>query len=232
MHKKYAENACRKMPRYFQDVLTHIIPQIDGGDVCDLGAHAMGHYWAIGYIERVNSYSCYDLSAEALDIFRDTIKNLKPGDIRRNQGDLLDFLYEQDIIKASVDEIERQLVEKLSTVKQFDFLKDTPDRQYDVVLAMESLPVVDTFDDFLTALRTAYGFLREGGLLLTVSGQYEKVTPYITEMQSHKIEGKLNPGAATFAEAMKIVGFRDIKTKTVPVDFQDYLGVDFCSARR
>ena len=234
MHEDYARNVYREeeMPEYFGDVIEYVIKKIDHGDVCDLGSHAIGHYWAMGYIERVQSYSCYDLSREALDIMQKTLDNWESGDIRKKHGYYLQYLREKNVIEAADEEIETQIRTKLADVRQFDFLKDTPDRKYDIVMANESLPVVDDFDQFLKAMQTCYDFLKPGGLLLTVSGQYERVTSYISEMQDHKIEGRLNPGAADFTKAMKQTGFKEIETKTIPVTYPDYIAVDICSARK
>lgn len=235
MHSEYAQNVYREeeMPEYFADVIKNVINRIDHGSVCDLGSHAIGHYWAMGYIERVESYSCYDLSKEAIDIFKDLMKNWKSGDLMKKHPVYMDYLYKNNVIQASPEEIERQLVEKLDVVKVFDFLKDTPDKQYDIVLANESLPVVDTYEEFVIAMRTAYNFLKEGGLLLTVSGPFQAETDYVKKMQGYKIEGRLSPTAETFERAMKEVGFRDIETKTFPVkNFENYNRLDICTARR
>lgn len=235
MHAEYAKNVYRetKMPDYFADVIKDVISRIDHGTVCDLGSHAIGHYWAMGYIERVESYSCYDLSSEAIDIFKNLMKNWQPGDLMKKHPVYMNYLYETGVIKAPPEEIERQLVEKLNVVKVFDFLKDAPDKQYDIVLANESLPVVDTYEDFVIAMRTAYGFLKEGGLLLTVSGPFNEETDDVRAMQSFKIEGRLSPTSETFEKAMREVGFKDIQTKTYPVNnFENYTRLDICSARK
>lgn len=235
MHEEYAQNVYREeeMPEYFGDVIEHVIKKIDHGHICDLGAHAIGHYWAMGYIERVESYSCYDLSSEAIDIFKKLMENWQPGDLMKKHSVYMNYLYEQGVITAPPEEIERQLVNKLDTVKVFDFLKDTPDKTYDIVLANESLPVVDTYEQFVTAMRTAYNFLKDGGLLLTVSGPFEKVNENIKNMQDYKIEGSLNPTSETFENAMLEVGFKDIQTKTITVhNFDNYKRLDICSARR
>ncbi len=235
MHQQYANNVYREeeMPDYFGDVIDHAIRRIDHGHVCDLGAHAIGHYWAMGYIERVESYSCYDLSAEALDIFSEKIKCWQPGDLMKKHPVYMAYLYKHNVITQPPEEIERQIVQKLDRVRQFDFLKDTPDRQYDIVLANESLPVVDTYDDFVTALRTAYGLLKPGGLLISVSGPFTEETDDVREMQAYKIEGRLSPTADVFEKAMSACGFREIDTKTFPVkNYENYTRLDICTARR
>lgn len=233
-HEDYANNVYREedMPEYFGEVIDLVIRKIDNGDVCDLGSHAIGHYWAMGYIERVNSYSCYDYSADAIDIFKHKMENWQQGDLMKKHPVYMQYLYDNNVITQPPAEIEKQIREKLGIVRQFDFLKDKPDAKYDIVMANESLPVVDTYDEFLTALQTAYDFLKDDGLLLTVSGQYERETQYIKDMQDEKIEGRLNPGAKDFRRAMEEVGFKDIETTTIPVTFPDYIAVDICSARR
>ena len=233
-HKDYADNVYREeeMPEYFGHVIDLVIRKIDHGDVCDLGSHAIGHYWAMGYIERVNSYSCYDYSAEALQIFKKKMENWQDGDLMKKHPVYMNYLYENDVVKQPPEVIEKQIRDKLNIVKQFDFLKDKPDAKYDIVMANESLPVVDTYDEFVTAMQCAYDFLKDDGLLLTVSGQYEKVTDWIEDMQDQKIEGRLNPGAFDFKRAMETVGFKDIQTTTIPVTYPDYIAVDICSARK
>ena len=230
-HKEYALIANSPMDPYFAHVIDFTLPRINGGHVCDLGAHALGHYWATGYIERVDSYSCYDLSQEALDIFKQTIKDIKPGYLKENQGDLLQYLYDKNIIQSPASEIEKQLVEKLAHIKQFDFLKDIPDRKYDVVFAMESLAVVDTYEEMVTAMKTAKKFLKDKGTLLAVFGHYKKVTNSIQAMQKTKISGSLNPDMNMFKKALVEAGFKNIEDKTVPIDYPDYLYCGMCVAK-
>lgn len=232
MHKQYAEIANRPLYNYHKDVIDWVIQKIDGGCVCDLGSHALGHYWALGYIERVESYSCYDLSQEALDIFRKTIDKLNPSDVGQQYAPMLDYLYEKNVVKAQPEEIGRQLVAKLHTVKQFDFLKDQADEQYDFVLAVESLEVVDRYEDLLTSLHTAHSFLKDGGILLTVCGEYENETADVIEMQKYTIEGKLNPDLDTFMKAQREAGFYVLESKYIPIDYPDYLGVFFTKAKK
>ena len=235
MHKDYAHNVYREeeMPEYFADVIENVIQRIDHGSVCDLGSHAIGHYWAMGYIERVESYSCYDLSSEAIGLFKNLMADWQDGDLMKKHPIYMDYLYKNKVIKAPPEEIEKQLIDKLDVVKVFDFLKDTPDQQYDIVLANESLPVVDTYEEFVTAMRTAYNFLKDGGLLITVSGPFEKETDDVKHMQSFKIEGSLSPTSELFEKAMREVGFKDVETKTFPVqNFENYNRLDICSARR
>lgn len=235
MHAEYAQNVYREqnMPDYFADVIEHVIKRIDHGAICDLGSHAIGHYWAMGYIERVESYSCYDLSSEAIQIFKNTIRDWQPGDLQKNYAHYLNYLYKNNVIKASAEDIERQLIEKLDSIKVFDFLKDQPDKHYDIVLSNEALPVVDNYDELVIALRTAYQFLKDGGLLLSVSGPYTAETQDVQKMQSFKIEGRLNPTSEIFEKAMKDIGFRDIKTITFPIkNYENYNRLDICSARK
>lgn len=233
MHDQYAAHIYRQMPEYFKDVIYHVIRRINGGHVCDLGSHAMGSYWAAGYIERVESYSCYDLSEDALSFFRKYIQDLKPGDIERHHPDLLLHLQKEGLITAPISEIEKQIVTKLRRVEQFNFLTDIPPETYDVVMANESLPVVDTFEEFLTGIKTARDFLKDGGLLLTVSGPFEELNADVEEMQSYKIEGRLNPSTEVFEKALKLAGFHSIEMHTIPVHaYENYKKLSICSAVR
>ena len=123
MHEEYEKFAFSEenMPVYFADVIKHVIKRIDHGTVCDLGSHAIGHYWAMGYIERVESYSCYDLSSEAIQLFKNTINNWQTGDLLKKYPVFINYLYDNNIITASPELIEKQLIEKLDVVKVFDF---------------------------------------------------------------------------------------------------------------
>lgn len=234
-HLKYAKNLNLEsnMPQYFEHVFQHVIKKIDHGDVCDLGSHAIGHFWAMGYVERVNSYSCYDLNSTAINFFTDTIKNWNAGDLEKNFPHHLKYLYQTGIISAPVEEIEQQIVNKLAVAKVFDFLNDKPDRKYDIVMANESLPVVHSYEDFQTAMSTAYNFLKPGGLLLTVSGPFEQETTDVKERQTFRIEGSLSPDETVFKKAMMSVGFQDIQTAQYPVaNYENYKRIYICQARR
>lgn len=235
MHSEYAQLAYseEQRPEYFADVIEHIIKRVDHGSVCDLGSHAIGHYWAMGYIERVQSYSCYDLSAEAIQIFKDLIQNWQAGDLMKNHPVYMDYLYRHNVIQQSPQDIEKQLVEKLDVVKVFDFLSDTPDKQYDIVLANESLPVVDSYDELVIAMKTARDFLKPDGLFLSVSSPFDKITGEIERMQNFRIEGSLSPTGDHFRRAMTDVGFKDIEVLSMPLkNYENYSTLDLCSARR
>tara|TARA_B100001750_G_scaffold240857_1_gene251298 strand:+ start:3949 stop:4653 length:705 start_codon:yes stop_codon:yes gene_type:complete len=232
MHEEYEKFAFSEenMPVYFADVIKHVIKRIDHGTVCDLGSHAIGHYWAMGYIERVESYSCYDLSSEAIQLFKNTINNWQTGDLLKKYPVFINYLYDNNIITASPELIEKQLIEKLDVVKVFDFLKDKPDKQYDIVMANESLPVVDSYDELLIAMQTAYDFTKENGLFLSVSSPYDRETDDIIEMQQYKIEGTLSPTAEMMENAIKAVGFKNIDVKSMPIHYENYTQLDICSA--
>ena len=230
-HDQYALIACSPMEPYFKDVIDYILPHIDGGHICDLGSHAIGHYWATGYIERVESYSCYDLSSEALEIFKNTIKDMSADMLQEKQADLLSYLYEKKIIQNTPEQIAKQLVSKLSTVRQFDFLNDQADQKYDTVLAMESLAVVSSYEELVKAMKTARSFLKEDGQLLSVFGHYKEADQAIKAMQEQKISGSLNPDMDIFQQALSEAGFNVIDSKAFPIDYPGYLYTGMCIAK-
>lgn len=235
MHEEYQKFSYseKEMPAYFLDVLNHVIKRIEGGSVCDLGSHAIGHYWAMGYIERVDSYSCYDLSAKAIQLFKHTINNWKPGDILKHYPVYMGHLYENKIIEQKPEIIEQQIIDKLDVVRVFDFLNDTPDKQYDIVLASESIETVDTYPDLIKAMKTAYAFLHDGGCLLCTSCPYNQETDDIKEMQKHNIEGRLSPSADMMIQAMKEAGFKEIEHISKPiVDFEEYHQLNIFSGQK
>lgn len=232
MHQEYADYIYEPMRAYHKEIYKRVIAAVQGNDICDLGSHAVGHYWALGYIERVQSYSCYDLSGEALSIFTDTINALSPAILQDRYAETLDFLYENSIISADVTALAHQLKSKLKRIRQFDFLKDKPDQVYDTVLALESLLVVDTEEDFFAATKVAYDFLKDGGTLLMLLSQYDSETAPVQEMQNHRIEGRLNPGAELANRALSDRGFREITMETMPIDYDGYLNSIVVSARR
>jgi hypothetical protein len=235
MHKDYKnfiqfEDA---LPESYRHVFDEVITRIDHGTVCDLGSHSIAHFWAMGYIERVESYSCYDLSDEAIAIFKKTLQDWQPGDLRKDYSICLNYLYEHNIVQQSPEAIEQQLIEKLDIARPFDFLKDTPDKQYDIVFANESLEIVDDYKDLVTALKTAYGFLKDDGLLLATACPYDIETDDIKKMQQYRIEGRLSPSDDIFALAMGEAGFKniDIINKTAS-GFNGYNQLNIFTANR
>jgi hypothetical protein len=234
VHDEYQQFAYSEenMPQYFADVIKYVISRIDHGSVCDLGSHAIGHYWAMGYIERVDSYSCYDLSPEAIKLFENTIKNWQSGDLMKDYPVFMNYLYTNNIVTETPEVIESQLIEKLDIVKVFDFLKDKPDKQYNIVMANESLPVVDSYGELLIAMKTAYDFLKVDGLFLSVSSPYNEKTDDIIEMQKYKIEGSLSPTVEMMQNAMQEVGFKNIDVKSMPIHYENYIQLDICSANK
>lgn len=232
MHQDYIKSFFEDdIAAYFNIMFDRVIRHINGGDICDLGAHGVGHFWAMGYIERVNSYACYDLSAEALNIFSGVMAELDGAALENQFGDTLPYLRDIGLVSSDAEALSEQLKAKLRKVQQFDFLKDHGNHEYDLVLAMESLPVVDSYDDLLRAVSSVKSLLKPGGLALNISGQHVDGGESVKALQAHKLDGRLNPSLDVFIRAFEECGFTIIESASMPIDFPDYLTADYCIAQ-
>lgn len=232
MHKEYVKDFFEDATApYFSFLFENVISKINGGDVCDLGAHAVGHFWAMGYIERVDSFSCYDYSQDALNIFQDTMNNLTGKALEKSFSKTIDNLQSIGLVKGDADTLACEIAQKIKHVKRFDFLKDVSEQKYDIVLAMESLPVVNTYEELVCALKTTRNMLKDSGTLLSISGQHVSGTKSVEKFQAHKIDGSLNPDINMFKKAMMQCGFNIVETASIPIDFPDYISSDYCIAQ-
>lgn len=216
----------RPLSHMRREKFKRIVAAIEGGDILDLGCGQAGHYWAMGYAHKADSLSFYDVVPENIDEQINSIETLSPDFIDTHFQETLDFLYGENILPRDCDaqSIAADIITKTADIQVFDFVKDKVDRQFDNILAMESIEIADTYDDYVSTLRNAKGMLRLGGLFLGVILPYDELLPTTQEQIDIKREGILNPGVEQTRDAFSDAGWdlQRLETyKTLQANYED-----------
>jgi cyclopropane fatty-acyl-phospholipid synthase-like methyltransferase len=189
---------------------SRILSQIKGGDVLDLGCGQAGHYWALAYAHRVNSISFYDVVEENIAEQLMSIENLSPEFIEENLMETVDYLRDKGYLPAnlSLDEIAENIITKTKDIRVFDFVSDTVDKKFNYIMAMESIEIADTYDDFVQSLKNAKSMLKDDGLFLGIILPYDELLPFTQDAINIKREGVLNPGIEETKQAFAEAGLK------------------------
>ncbi len=231
MHAKYANYIETPVTPYRHAIFSKLIRNITGGTVCDLGSHAVGHYWALGYAERADDISFYDIAQEALEIQQRTIDGLSPDELISRYGDTLAFLKDENIASGDPEQMAFAIHDKINTLEKFDFLNDEPHERFDFVLAVESLEIVRTPDEFAKAFQSVRNLLKENtGQLLAVIVPYVSNDNNVQTLCESGLEGTLNPGLKEIQEALKNTDFKHASVETVKTYMENYPDAYFISA--
>ncbi|MDE1171625.1 MAG: methyltransferase domain-containing protein [Verrucomicrobium sp.] len=199
----------RPLSHMRREKFKRIVARVGGGDVLDLGCGQAGHYWAMGYAHKADSLSFYDIVPENIAEQQASIETLSPDFLAESFGETLGFLGAEGIIPQPVDpqSIAENIVGKTVDVRVFNFIHDKADRQFDFVMAMESIEIADTYAEFVSSLRTAKSLLKPGGLFLGVILPYDVLLPTTQEQISIKREGILNPRVEETRQAFSDAGW-------------------------
>ena len=231
MHVEYANYIEEPLVPYRKNIFQKLIQQISGGDVCDLGSHAVGHYWALGYAERVNTFSFYDFSDDALVMQQEAIDMLSPMEIQERYGDTLEFLRISGMVSEDSEITALAIQEKFEGTKQFNFLEDDPSEQFNWVIAFESLEIVKTPDEYIQSFKTARKLLREDtGKLLSVVVPYLNHDKDVECLCNNGLEGLLNPDLDETRSAIDQAGFKDFNLEIVKTHMENYPDAYFITA--
>lgn len=216
----------RPLSHMRKEKFKRIVAAVEGGDVLDLGCGQAGHYWAMGYAHKAETLSFYDVVPENIDEQIASIETLSPSFIDEHFLETLDFLYAEHILPASqnAQTIAADIIGKTVDIQVFDFVKDNVDKQFDTVLAMESIEIADTYNDYVSSLRNAKSMLKPGGLFLGVILPYDELLPTTQEQIDIKREGILNPGVEQTRDAFSDAGWdlQRLETyKTLQANYED-----------
>lgn len=231
MHVEYAQYIDEPITSYRKTIFDKLIRQISGGSVCDLGSHAIGHYWALGYAERVDEYSLYDISKEALLLQQQIYDNISPGFLEEAYADTLDFLHSEGLAQDNTVLHAYELQDKLEDITRFDFLQDIPERQFNWVIAIESLEIVENLDELYQSFRTAKQLLiPENGTLLAVVLPYEDHDDGVACLCQAGLEGLLNPSSKMVHDVLAETGFTSVNIDNVQTNMRNYSHAHFITA--
>lgn len=175
-------------------IFENLISKIKGQKVLDLGCGQVGHYWALGYQDKVEIVDFLDYHQTNIEILSEKIASINPEKLEQNFADTINFLKDSKIITLqNYQEIAFNLVSKVRQTEVFDFLKDKWTEKYDTILAIESLECVNTKEDFILALNNTAKILQSDGRLLALVLRYNLTEDYTNKLISEKMEGGLNP---------------------------------------
>lgn len=232
VHEEFASYIDQPVTPYRKEIFDKLIRRVSGGRVCDLGCHAVGHYWALGYAERVDDIALYDLSEDALKMQQYEIDMLSPDSMEERFGDTLRFLRESNITNSDLESMAFSIQEKIGSIRQFNFLTDEPDETFDWVLALESLGVVNTREEYETAFHTAKKLMKPGNsTLFAIHVPYETESEYVEFLRSGLIEGRFNPSLEVTNQTLESLGFSHHSVEKIVTNEPNYPIAHFITAR-
>jgi 2-polyprenyl-3-methyl-5-hydroxy-6-metoxy-1,4-benzoquinol methylase len=214
-------------------IFENLISRVSGQKVLDLGCGQVGHYWALGYSDRVKTIDFLDYHQTNIDILSEKIASINPEKLERKFADTINFLKDSKIISLqNYQEIAFNLVSKVRQTEVFDFLKDILAEKYDTILAIESLECVNSKEDFILALNNTAKLLEPKGRLLALVLRYNLPDNYTHKLISEKMEGGLNPDQKQLEKMFKNsdLSLNWIKTVAVP-ELHNYPEAIFLEAK-
>src|SRR5207249_3918400 len=114
------------------------------------------------------------------------------------------------------------LVTKIVDIQRFDFLSDSIQECYDVVLCLQSIECVGTQDELDIALEAIRSMLKPEGTCLGSVLRYQQSSQFTDRLIAAKLDGKLNPTAEQLQQALLRNGFQQINLHTIAISEQQY----------
>ena len=146
--------------KVFELAAPHIV-----GDVFEIGAGESPWYWALGYINQVDSVIFSEYSQKLLDNYAAFVSSLDTRELASEVDTTLAFLKSKKILPEDtyLEDIFESILRK-STTMRFDFLNPQPlEKTFDTVLGFEAVEVVDTQDQLDQVMSTVYELLGDNG---------------------------------------------------------------------
>lgn len=209
--------------RVFEQLMSNIT-----GDVFEIGAGEVPWYWAMGYIDNVQSVVFSEYSKKRLENYKNLIANIDIPDLSEKIGSTLAFLKEKNII--SQDTYLEDLFEKIllkSTTMQFDFLRPISlEREFDTVIGFEAIGLVDSQEELRQAFKTIHQLLKPNGKFVGTTCPYREKDHFVERLIKNKLEGNLVLKREMIEIAAQEVGFTSITVeemltgkKTYPITY-------------
>jgi SAM-dependent methyltransferase len=207
-----------------QAVFTHLMTKITHGQILDLGCGKAGLYWSLGYIQRVEQVTFFDYQAEHVAFLHTMLNELSAEQLERNYGAAVSFLQAQQLLipPYSYEELAEELVTKIVAIQPFNFLSDSPQERYDVVLCLQSIECVNTQNELDRALQTIRKLLKPGGMCLGSVLRYRQSSHFTDKLIAAKLDGSLNPTAEQLQHALLKNGFQHIHLDRIAIVGQPY----------
>lgn len=202
---------------FHRAIFQEVIGKIEGGDVLDLGCGRAGIYYALGYINSVNSTRFYDDWEEKLQILRKEYDQTSPEYLDAEYDSILEYLRSQKFsIPESNEEIASALLTKVKEIRKFDFTKEVSPYTFDHIISIKSIECVSNTEKFINALQNVYKMLKPGGLFSGVVLRYDSIDAKNKLQMVHQFsEGGINPDEQTIIESFQQTGYSTTQTKVI-----------------
>jgi 2-polyprenyl-3-methyl-5-hydroxy-6-metoxy-1,4-benzoquinol methylase len=207
-----------------QAVFKHLITRITHGQVLDLGCGKAGLYWSLGYIQRVEQVTFFDYWAENIEFLHTSLNELSGVQLEKDYEAVVSFLQAQQLLTNpfSYEALAEELVTKIVDIQPFDFLSDSTQERYDVVLCLQSLECVNNQEELGCALTTTRKLLKPDGVCLGSVLRYRQRSDFTDKLIAAKLDGQLNPTAELLEHALLKSGFQQISLQKIAVPEQNY----------
>ncbi len=216
-------------------VFQELVKNISSGSVLDLGCGQIGHYWAMGYIDKVSQVSFLDYHSQNIDRQADIIFNSNPIDFEKGFSSTLDYLKTEKFVNTTFDieTLFSELIQKTSQVCIYDFLKASKATEYDHILAIESIECVNTKREFIKVLNNIYTMLNPNGVLHASILRYDQKNQDTENLINQKMEGGFNPDIQTIINSFENTQLELISCKSHQIQgIKNYPQVTFIQAMK
>ena len=219
---------------YRQEIFKRLVAEVKGGDVLDLGCDHVGHYWALGYAARVQSYSLYDYNADSVERQQNEIESLSGDKLNEYFSETIEFLMQENLLPANtdMDQIAEWMIGKLDQCDTYDYLNSTPEREFDYIIAVESLEAVHSTKDFEKALANVKSLLKPSGKLVTIILPWDEENEDITERVEAGREGLWNPNIDQILTSLAKSGFQGVQHSHYKTLMDNYTNAWFITAQK
>lgn len=191
-----------------QNVFAQLIAPITGGAVADIGCGANAYYWAMGYVQRVQSITFADRSSTFLQNLRDSLAGLATANVGEDLNATVQHLKQAGLVDAAATV--SSLCSQTSSMADFqvyDLAGAGPTLgRFDYVLCLGSLGCVDNEEQLAKAVQAISEMLKPGGKLHAIWTPYKQRDALADAFIEAGIDGRLNPGLKQFEDALSRCG--------------------------
>lgn len=204
---------------YRQQIFKHLAAYIPAETerLLDLGCGAVGFYWALGYLSRVQSITFADAHTETLELLAERIDRLSPESINAEFSETIDPLISEKLLPQTFfPELWLQdFYSRLEGLEKKDALSDVQDRNaYDVILGLELFDCANTSTELHKMLEYCLASLNQGGRLIGCVLNYREWSSVLEDLAAERLAGRLNPSAELLKATAGKVGFYPLYLET------------------
>jgi hypothetical protein len=211
-------------------LLSHVMSQIRGGNLLDIGSGLQGLRWLLLYIQKVSSVTLTDCNLKVIHSLSSVLNGLDPENIEEMFGDYIEALRKLGYFSRDTDYHSLATLIHKKEIKAlfYDFTGDVtrshpePGKSYDTVISCEAIECVDTLEELQKAVSNVYMLLRSGGVFAGITYKYEVRNEYVEALIEKKEEGKLNPDTDTLKCIFNDTGFQNVKMHEFITTVQHY----------